>query len=618
MKKIKVSKEQSLLFTAGMCLWGLFMPPSGLGLILALSAGVLIIKLTKDSARKTIKPGAAAICMEAVILGGLVFIFLERWILSGKISAIADKLHIKPEYLILLVAVLLALGSVPILTKMLSAPCCVITARRSCIPEKSGGLDWKDIAFAAAVAVVIGFEFATSPFSDGYPGTDSSAFIYIGERMRDGLVPYVDLFDHKGILLYFIQYVGCVIGGGGFSGIWLLELCNLFATALFMIKAVRLFLESRIAAYLASALVFLAFLSYFSTEGGNVVEEYALPWLVMAVYIVLKYFLTDTYSVRGIVGLGIGFAVVFFLRANMITAWIAYLPVIFVSMIYRKKYRDLLKCALAFCIGCMVVCLPLLFYFLATDSMNAMLECYIRFNFGYSDSEGTLLGIGKTAVYLIALSPVVFALIAVSVRNIAKDRIFLLNGWYLFVTVFLASMSGRNYQHYGIIFVPALIVPAVSCVSRWGEIEAEGKNDSVFGGVLALVTVLTVAVGMAGYNGGAALTQASEYLAEHTEETDDVLALGNNCRYYLESGRSTENKFFYQTPPINVSDELYAEFLDDLMAEQPECILVPGERGGTAEDNDNYGKLLLELAEWERNGLYSCQEYDTFYVYVKN
>ena len=35
--------------------------------------------------------------------------------------------------------------------------------------------------------------------------TDSSVFQYIGSSMLDGAVPYRDVFDHKGPLIYFIN-----------------------------------------------------------------------------------------------------------------------------------------------------------------------------------------------------------------------------------------------------------------------------------------------------------------------------------------------------------------------------------------------------------------------------
>ena len=34
---------------------------------------------------------------------------------------------------------------------------------------------------------------------------DSSVFKYIGWQMAEGQIPYLDMFDHKGLLIYFIK-----------------------------------------------------------------------------------------------------------------------------------------------------------------------------------------------------------------------------------------------------------------------------------------------------------------------------------------------------------------------------------------------------------------------------
>ncbi len=47
---------------------------------------------------------------------------------------------------------------------------------------------------------------------------DSNSFIYIARLMQYGLIPYLDVFDHKGPLLYFINYIG--LGFGDQIGIW--------------------------------------------------------------------------------------------------------------------------------------------------------------------------------------------------------------------------------------------------------------------------------------------------------------------------------------------------------------------------------------------------------------
>ena len=61
------------------------------------------------------------------------------------------------------------------------------------------------------VCFIISFIFAVrlglSPFNSSLPGRDQSVFLYIGREMYNGAVPYRDLFDHKGVILYFIELI---------------------------------------------------------------------------------------------------------------------------------------------------------------------------------------------------------------------------------------------------------------------------------------------------------------------------------------------------------------------------------------------------------------------------
>ena len=52
--------------------------------------------------------------------------------------------------------------------------------------------------------------------------TDSDVFFVIGRALRSGLIPYRDMFDHKGPLIYFIDAVGDFLWG--FRGIGIIEI----------------------------------------------------------------------------------------------------------------------------------------------------------------------------------------------------------------------------------------------------------------------------------------------------------------------------------------------------------------------------------------------------------
>jgi hypothetical protein len=95
--------------------------------------------------------------------------------------------------------------------------------------------------------------------------------------------------------------------------------------------------------------------------------------------------------------------------------------------------------------------------------------------------------------------------------------------------------------------------------------------------------------------------------------------LGNNCIYYLEGNRYTTNRYFYQTPAINVSDELYDEFVQELEDTLPEAVFAVGDKASLLQVQDeNITKVYQLLDTWTENGVYSSETYDSFTVYRLN
>ena len=71
--------------------------------------------------------------------------------------------------------------------------------------------------------------------------TDSSVFRTVAMMMRHGAIPYRDTFDHKGPLLYLLNWVGACINE--MWGIWLVEVVFLAVTFFITYKTARLFTQ---------------------------------------------------------------------------------------------------------------------------------------------------------------------------------------------------------------------------------------------------------------------------------------------------------------------------------------------------------------------------------------
>ncbi|MDD6157391.1 MAG: hypothetical protein PUB52_10295 [Lachnospiraceae bacterium] len=543
--------------------------------------------------------------------------FYQRWVISGIVARIAAVIGCKTGILLVVVELLLAVLAIYAMCLAMGTLLTHCGNREESVTAACGrtqpNMKMADVFFLLGITLCMAFLLALQPWSNVYPGSDSTVFLYIGRRMSRGGVPYRDLFDHKGIVLYFLEYIGACITPDSFTGVWLVEICNLFLTALGIFCVAGLFTERRGVKYTVSMLVLATFDCYLAYEGGNLAEEYALPWLMFSLYIFLRYFITKSYKIYDIMLLGIGFGIVLFLRVNMVTVWVAFLPIIFFSMLWNRQWKEIGKCIVGFLAGCAIIVVPILLYCIKAGCLEDMLQYYIQFNFGYSESEGSMMANLGAAWFLTKLSFVFIGTIVVSTMRHWKNRIFLLNLWYFVVTIVLASMSGRNYHHYGIILMPTLVVPLAMLLRDLPE-GIFRNSGKVLLGIVWSTLVLQIGTSIAGYQ-KQELSEMARYFQEKTTAEDNVLIIGNACRGYLEGGRETTNRFFYQTPPINISDELYQEFVAELEKERPDTVVVVGTKENLLAQDNNLASACRLFEKYVEKGVYCTEEKDTFFAY---
>lgn len=173
-----------------------------------------------------------------------------------------------------------------------------------------------------------------SPLSiigDGETGIDSSVFKTVALYMQSGFMPYKDVFDHKGPLIYIINYIGNIINY--FNGVWYIELLFLTVTFTSIYKIAHIFTSSfnSILTVLLSSTPLFLFL-----EGGNFTEEYAMTFISVSLFIFIDYFQNNVINKKRLIICGICFASVLMLRPNMIALAIG----IIFYIVFKRKFID--------------------------------------------------------------------------------------------------------------------------------------------------------------------------------------------------------------------------------------------------------------------------------------
>ena len=136
----------------------------------------------------------------------------------------------------------------------------------------------------AAAVITITIVSACSPLFPFNPWDDTNCFFTLGRGIIHGVVPYRDLYEQKGPLLYFIYALTALISEKSFVGAWIVECIAAAFYSIFSWKIVKLYIEpSKIAVFSGPLLLGIVYTIGMFNFGGNA-EELCLPFLTIILY----------------------------------------------------------------------------------------------------------------------------------------------------------------------------------------------------------------------------------------------------------------------------------------------------------------------------------------------
>jgi hypothetical protein len=434
------------------------------------------------------------------------------------------------------------------------------------------------------------------------PGPDSGVFLYIGQRVLEGAIPYRDLWDNKGPALFYLDALGLYVSGGHLWGVWLLEWVSLSLAAWLGYLTLRNAF-GRISAVFGTAVWILSAVRVL--EGGNLVEQWALPLQFGAVCL----FVSDLKDSSGssilwrtmLVGaLGAG---AILLRANLIGVWIA----IWIFWMFTNLRQGLLRTAYL-SVSAAVVFGVTAWYFSWHNALGQMWDAVIGYNGAYTTLPGhekrrvgaVLFGTGLMDAWPLIVGAWAIALYTFTRRMRTSE----VNRGILWVAVVLlpiemvlAAVSGRKYPHYFMAWLPAVAILA-GYFAWWLLSFAQGERataarpktylDEAIILLVAVVAGTAIAVFPVWYyqadadrsGKGNTIFEAAEFVKSATGPNDTILVWGFEGYVYYLSGRRSPTRFFYQYPLAAAGygkESLAREFVSALRQDPPRVIVDAGD-----------------------------------------
>ena len=412
------------------------------------------------------------------------------------------------------------------------------------------------------------------------PNFDAAVFLLIGDRLRQGDLPYRDLWDHKPPGIYVID-AALVVAGGWFIGAWpSVWIGSVLANVGIGVGVLRAALPGvrRRGAGVYAAIVAASTASIWPLAlGGGLTETFAS--LLLAVSWALA---ASSSTVRGwmVVGACAAAAVGTSLYALPSAAALLLVPIL------RSSWRSALTAALAglgFAAAGLLVAATV-------GILPWMIDALVDYNAAYRNASvdqplpeslaisGPLLG-WYAANLVVLLAPACLGVVRGWRRPEALAAVVAIAG-----TAAMIGVGGRLYGHYLL-----LLVPTTGILAAFGmETVLEWARSRSRRAIAVAALALTLAVsGGAVYAG--ILTSAPDayslrdrdraaaaFVTTHTAPDDPVLVWGNAPMVYQLSGTRPAWRYTYLLPlltPGYVSDRLVAQLVDDLERAQP-CYII--------------------------------------------
>ncbi len=298
----------------------------------------------------------------------------------------------------------------------------------------------------------------TSPLYPHYFGDDSAIFSLMGKGITQGKILYLDMFDHKGPMIFFLTALGHLIGGR--TGIFLMQCLFGLAsiTCLYFTGKALGCIRTRTNCLLTFVAIYLLF--YHTLERGNLTEEYSQPFLSGPLLLFVRYAALAEKNPKHpplyafVYGVALGFLSM--LRLNNAITVCAGIFSIFVYLLYRKEFANLLWNLAAGLLGMSVVILPIVLILWQQGALESMIQAAFFYNFRYFAGRSHISLADRPVAFLGVYFPMLVCcfLWAANLKQ-SKHLTFLdaLLGLILAANMF-SLWAANCFIHYFLLFVP--------------------------------------------------------------------------------------------------------------------------------------------------------------------
>lgn len=327
-----------------------------------------------------------------------------------------------------------------------------------------------------------------SPISRQHFPVDPSIYLTIGRGIAHGFIPYKDLLDIKGPLIFFIYCIGSYFHINTiYYGIYIIEGIILSISLAYIYKTICLFSKKKILNIILTCLYPLLLTWNGSFLSGGEAEEFVLPAIIYLLYKVFSSFINkDAFCYKDYFIEGLLCSYVFWIKYTLLGPWI----VLFLCLLYKNlKKHDIKKTINVFLVsffGFMLLTIPVIAFFYLNSGIDDLLWGYFGWNLKYGDANGIFIKKVLFAIFhsftlfmktnpILWIFTVVIPLLTILFINIISNRQKIFLFLVVLTTLFLELYSGVVYPYYQLIAIPFSLISFIGISYLWNRNHFYGK-----------------------------------------------------------------------------------------------------------------------------------------------
>lgn len=441
------------------------------------------------------------------------------------------------------------------------------------------------VLLGVSIFMLLGFSNTTSPIYD-CQGYDSAIFRMLGRLTRKGMVPYKEFFDHKGPIIVLIEYIGALISNDKW-GIFIAQIPFMFFSIYGIYKIVRLWCDNK-ASIIMTLIGMMSINMYL--EGGNLTEEYCLPFLIWSTYFAIRYLKKELpqnkeHSVKYSILYAISFMVCALTRISNAMVLCVIILVGIIAMVINGQWKGILKNIIGFIVTCILFFIPFLIYFVKEHALYDMIYATFIYNFRYVVNDSTTVTIKEKILFLRYLTPL-FAAIVAGMTNIYINQKKNYISWIAVIgglIGIIVQLEGRLYLHYLLVYIPIIVIT----LGIFYDNVTRKDNKVMYIAYIPLIALMVIVIKNVLLVGDATriyddkMTTSFEKSANDIvnlipkEDEDKLIAYNVQANFYLATDMQPCYKYcILQDWQCSMDKEMDQEFTNDLRSLKAKYIVA--------------------------------------------